>query len=126
MPRVLIVEDSLASAGYFKASLQLEGFGVQHRASNFAGLLNPDDPDWLGVDILLCDLMLPDVTGSEIIHTARTHYPHIRTVLFTAATQQTAEVAGQEATLVLLKPATHDALIAAVTGSDDGPGLAPT
>ena len=47
MTRVLIVEDALASAAYFKASLELEDYEVQHRASNFAGLLDPHDPDWI-------------------------------------------------------------------------------
>lgn len=124
MTRVLIVEDALASAAYFKASLELEDYEVQHRASNFAGLLDPHDPDWIGIDVLLCDLMLPDVTGDQIIATARQHHPHVRCILFTAAGTRQAVAAGHQAQVVLLKPATHDELIRAIRG-DDGRYILP-
>ena len=62
--RVLLVEDNADSALPLRMLLQLEGFDVEHaldgRAALEAAKRNPPA-------IVLCDLTLPDMLGTEVI-----------------------------------------------------------
>ena len=116
MTLVLVVEDSPTIASFATTSLHLGGFEVRQRIEDFPELLNPADPDWADVDVLLCDLMLPDTDGALIIATARIHHPHIRRILFTAASTAKAAAAVHEGAIVLFKPATPDEVQAAARG----------
>jgi len=85
MPRVLVVEDSATIAKYVEMSLLLESdIDVVLVTKGFAHLLDPICPSWIDVDVICCDLMLPDLTGWPILATAKEHHPNIGRLLFTA------------------------------------------
>lgn len=117
MTLVLVVEDSPTIASFTTTSLQLGGFDVRQRVEGFASLLDETDPDWRGVDVLFCDLMLPNVLGSEILTFAAEHFPDIRRVLFTAVPARQADETVGETAIIIHKPATTEEIQAAAAGA---------
>lgn len=85
MKRVLIVEDSPTIATYLRLSFGMEGDDCIVVDSDFRALLNENHPIWTQIDGVVCDLMLPDVNGWDILAVAAKHHPNVRLVLFTAA-----------------------------------------
>ncbi len=118
MTRVLVVEDSQSIAKYVEMSLLLEDdLDVVLVTKGFAHLLDPDCPSWIGVDVICCDLMLPESSGWEILAVAKEHHPHVGRLLFTA-TPETARVDNERlnlATVIVGKgPTTSSELIEAL------------
>src|SRR4051812_40084550 len=65
--RVLIVEDEEAQARALKAHLEFEGHQVTVAGDGVAAVRHVDR----GLDLILCDLRLPDMDGLEIFRRVR-------------------------------------------------------
>lgn len=86
MTRVLVVEDSPSTRDVLALILtEISHLDVFTADTNFVGLLNPADPRWDRVGLLLCDLMLPDVRGVEIMRACRRFRPDTVIFAMTAA-----------------------------------------
>lgn len=88
--RVLVVDDSPIITTYVAALLQLDAdVTTMHRG--YAALMNPAHPLWQQVDVLVCDLKMPEVYGLDIVRIAVDYHPRIRCVILSGA--QDAELA---------------------------------
>lgn len=110
--RVLVVEDHTDIADLLADVLTDEGIDVTVRRTDFLGLLIDT---WEDYDVLLCDLMLPGVSGAAICAAARKAKPELRIVLLTAA-QSISDGLLAVVDIALGKPASFEAIVAAVTG----------
>ncbi|OEH94359.1 response regulator transcription factor [Bacillus solimangrovi] len=68
MPRILIVEDEKSLARFIELELQYEGFDTQVVTDGREGLTLALNEEW---DLLLLDLMLPNLNGIEICRRVR-------------------------------------------------------
>ena len=69
------------------------------------------------VDVLLSDVVMPEMNGLELAAAAREHAPGIEVVLmsgFTPAALMRHKLTGEGAPAILQKPVARDALVAAV------------
>lgn len=101
--RVRIVEDNVDVAYMLGAALALDApdLDVAFTTTAFDQLLQPEP--WEGVDVAVCDLMLPGVDGQTILRYLRDTKPTIRRVAMTAALAEGVHVTGL-ADQVLIKP----------------------
>jgi len=73
-PTVLVVDDEPNIRSSIQLALELEGFGVVTEATGLGALkrLREDPPD-----LALLDVVLPDVTGLEVLQALSKHGPHL-------------------------------------------------
>lgn len=84
--KVMIVEDTVAVAEMLAMALDFAGVDVVQRTSDFAALLTPEP--WQGVNAVVCDLMLPDMDGEQILRYLAAEHPSIRRVVLSAVAHQ--------------------------------------
>jgi two-component system, NtrC family, response regulator len=78
---ILIIDDEEKLRGLLKRIVSLEGYSVTE-AGNFKAafkLLEKED-----IDIILCDVKLPDGNGVDVVTEIKTKYPYIEIILVTA------------------------------------------
>jgi DNA-binding NtrC family response regulator len=80
--RILVIDDEPVVADVLQKLLGREGYTVEVAADGASGraLLDTDAP-W---DVLLLDVMLPDVDGLQLLRWVREHRPHLGVVMITA------------------------------------------
>jgi two-component system OmpR family response regulator len=111
--RALVVEDGTKMAALLRRGLQEEGFAVDVAS-------NGEDGSWLGVeneyDVILLDLMLPDVDGIEVCRRLRAADRWAPILMLTARDGVQDRVAGLDAGAddYLTKPFSFDELLARV------------
>ena len=88
MSRVLVVEDSDLALG-LQANLEMEGYEVE-RAENGRRALERAR-DW-GPDLLLLDMMLPDLDGLHVLRTLRREKRMMPVLVLTARGQESDKV----------------------------------
>jgi len=88
MSRVLVVEDSDLALG-LQANLEMEGYEVE-RAENGRRALERAR-DW-GPDLLLLDMMLPDLDGLHVLRTLRQEKRTMPVLVLTARGQESDKV----------------------------------
>ena len=107
-PFALIIEDHLASAEFFATALSESGFETEIIRTGQDGIsrLSAVVPD-----LIILDLNLPGVHGSEILKAVRSDERLVDTRVIVATTHwQGAEEVEQEADLVILKPVGYEQL----------------
>lgn len=107
-PFALIVEDHLASAEFFATALSESGFETEiiRTGQDAISRLSAVVPD-----LIILDLNLPGVHGSEILKAVRSDGRLVDTRVIVATTHwQGAEEVEQEADLVILKPVGYEQL----------------
>lgn len=78
---ILLIDDEEKLRGLLKRIITLEGYGVLEAGSLGAGLqLLEKEP----VDVLLCDVKLPDGSGVDFVTTVRSRFPSVEIILLTA------------------------------------------
>jgi two-component system OmpR family response regulator len=111
--RALVVEDGAKMAALLRRGLQEEGFAVDVASSG-------EDGAWFGVendyDVILLDLMLPDVDGIEVCRRLRAADRWAPILMLTARDGVQDRVAGLDAGAddYLMKPFSFDELLARV------------
>ncbi len=111
--RALVVEDGSKMAALLRRGLQEEGFAVDVAA-------NGEDGSWLGAendyDVILLDVMLPDVDGFEVCRRLRAGDRWAPILMLTARDGVQERVAGLDAGAddYLTKPFSFDELFARV------------
>ncbi|MFO0598817.1 MAG: response regulator [Myxococcaceae bacterium] len=81
MGRILVVDDDNSVLELLKTVLVHAGFEVRTAADGREALERLDAT----CDVLLCDKNLPLVAGTQVVLEARERFPHLTTVLMTAA-----------------------------------------
>lgn len=110
--RVLIVDDERDLAGDLSLLLAKRGHIVTTVTSDFPRLA---DFDWTSIDVLVCDLVLSaDLTGIEVLITARLANPQLRRVVLSAAAPSHLTELAPYADVVLAKPERLESIAAAV------------
>lgn len=113
--RILVVEDSREISSLVTLLLTAEHHDVTVVREDFPQLLDPGF-DWTAYDAVICDIVLPDVGGMQILRHARDTAPQVRRLAFTAGDEALVRDAARISHVVLRKGDIHiDQLIAAVT-----------
>ena len=103
MQRMLIVEDELALNTCLQEFFRLKGFSIQSAFSGEEAVERLTDGP---VDVILLDVLLPGLTGIEVLRWAKEHYPEVKVIMVTAVddegVQETARRYGADA--VISKP----------------------
>lgn len=111
---VLVVEDEPDIAYLYKMALVDEGHDVDIYADRFDRFFTVDILDKYSAVIV--DLMLPGISGKEIVSFIKGYNPNIRVVVVTAALNLIDETLLTHADMVLSKPFRPLDLVVAVEG----------
>ena len=93
MKRVLIVEDDDAIRKALVDDFTFEGFCVESAVMGNEGLKKAFDPD---IDIILLDVMLPEIDGFEICKELRKNGVETPIIMLTAKSQEIDKILGLE------------------------------
>jgi two-component system, OmpR family, response regulator RegX3 len=90
--RVVVVEDEQSIADPLRSALEREGYRVEMASTGAAGLeaVRRDEPD-----VVLLDLMLPDIDGRDVCRTIRS-WSRVPIIMLTARGLETDRVVGLE------------------------------
>ena len=93
MPFVLVVDDDDTVAGVVVSYLERAGFRAKHVTDGQAALdvVAEDRPD-----LIVLDLMLPEVDGLEVCRRVRISHPHLPVIMLTALAEAEDRIAGLE------------------------------
>ncbi|MFO7719894.1 MAG: response regulator transcription factor, partial [Gillisia sp.] len=93
MKKILIVEDDDAIRKALVDDFTFEGFSVDSAAMGSEGLKKAFDPD---IDIIILDLMLPEIDGFEICKELRKNGVETPIIMLTAKSQEIDKILGLE------------------------------
>lgn len=115
MPRILLIEDDLSIREVIQMALEYEGFAVHvaENGSDALRILENDRPD-----LILLDLLMPKMNGSDFLQALRTHSnPAVASlpVVITSATETKSDVVLKQIQGVLTKPLKLEDLIETVS-----------
>lgn len=91
MRRILLIEDNPDLAFGLRASLEVEGYEVLHGANGGAGLALARDE---APDLLVLDLMLPEMSGYEVLRRLRRFNAEVPVLILTAKGEEADKVQG--------------------------------
>lgn len=82
MPRILIVDDDKRVVMGIARLLRLDGHVVREVIDSTTALeaVREFDPD-----VVICDWMMPDLDGEQVLRLVRDEYPHIGRILISAS-----------------------------------------
>ncbi len=111
--RILIVEDEARIAGFVEDALRSEGFSPVVARTGPEGVALGVDP---AVDLVILDVMLPDLDGFEVVKALRGRRPDVPVLMLTARDDVRSKVSGLEsgADDYLTKPFALEELLARV------------
>ncbi|WP_408009275.1 response regulator transcription factor [Pseudalkalibacillus sp. A8] len=111
--KILIVEDEEKIARVIKLELEFEGYEVDTAYDGLAGLEKFRSDRW---DLVLLDVMLPELNGIEVLRRIRSNDEHTPVILLTARDSVPDKVAGldQGANDYITKPYQIEELLARV------------
>ena len=111
--RILVVEDDRKVASFLAKGLREEGYSVDVSHDGKDGLLRASVHDY---DLLLLDVMLPGITGFEIVREVRSRESTVPILLLTARDDREDIVLGLDAGAddYLTKPFALDELLARI------------
>ncbi|MBW2457379.1 MAG: response regulator transcription factor [Deltaproteobacteria bacterium] len=89
--RILVIEDDESIQLGLKMSLEREGYEVGGAADGAVGLAKLRDRDW---DLVILDIMLPQVNGYEVLGTMRTERISTPVMVLSARTVEDDKVTG--------------------------------
>jgi two-component system, NtrC family, response regulator len=78
---VLIIDDEEKLRSLLARIIKLEGFDVQEAATGRAAFKKLDLQE---IDVVLCDVKLPDANGVELVHQVKQAHPYTEVILLTA------------------------------------------
>ena len=89
--RILVIEDETDIADMVMVNLQAEGYEVTTAASGTQGL---DRQQEQVADLIVLDLMLPDINGFEVLRTLRRRQDNVPVLVLTARTTKEDRILG--------------------------------
>ncbi|MDH3255249.1 MAG: sigma-54 dependent transcriptional regulator [Acidobacteriota bacterium] len=111
--RILVVDDEAAMREVLSARLEERGFSISTAASGLAAreLVEEDPPD-----LVISDVVLPDISGLDLLQTLKSGDRHRPVVLITAygTVDSAVEAIKRGATDFLTKPIDYDKLVAII------------
>ncbi|MGE5334103.1 MAG: response regulator transcription factor [Nitrososphaerota archaeon] len=113
MERILIIDDDPSVTSAVRRGLRYEGFAVEIASSGVEGLaLLREQP----FDLLILDVMMPEMDGFEVLRRVRTGDDHLPVLFLTAKDAPSDQVQGLEsgADDYVAKPFTFNVLLARV------------
>ncbi len=115
-PRVLVIEDDPAVAGLLARLIQSQPYEcvVTCSAEDALGALE-EQP----IDVVVCDEVMPDVRGTDLLAFARQRWPHLRSILLTGHVSVDVAlraVNNAQVSRLLTKPCSADTLLEALEG----------
>jgi DNA-binding response OmpR family regulator len=122
--KVLVVEDEARIASFLIRGLRAQGYAVDHVATGEEALRAARDPE---LDLMILDLGLPDIDGTEVLRRLRDAGSGLPIVVLTARGDVTDRVEGLDlgADDYLTKPFAFDELLARIRArirdQDGGP-----
>ena len=111
--RVLVVDDDSSIRLILGHLLEHHGYRVDEAADGVQALalLDAGTP----CDLVLSDIVMPNMDGIELHRRLARDYPHLQTVLMTADEHQSVDAAGLPVgTVILFKPLAHSLLLAKI------------
>ncbi|MGD9695875.1 MAG: response regulator transcription factor [Thermoleophilia bacterium] len=125
--RLLLVEDEARIASFLMRGLRAEGYAVDHVSTGREAVRRGADPQ---IDLVILDLGLPDIDGTEVLRALRAGGAQVPIVVLTARGDVSDRVEGLDlgADDYLTKPFAFDELLARVRARlrDRGEGPATT
>lgn len=114
--KILIIEDEVQIARVIQLELSFEGYETDVAHSGTEGLLKFLEGNW---DLVLLDVMLPEIDGFEVLKRIRKHNAVIPVLLLTAKDQIQDKVAGLDlgANDYITKPFEFEELLARIRAS---------
>jgi DNA-binding response OmpR family regulator len=102
-PMILVVEDEPGIVDFVERGLQRQGFEVASAADGQSGLARALEPD---VDLVVLDLMLPQMSGTDVLRQLHAQRPGLPVIVLTARGEVEDRIAGLDAGAVdyLVKP----------------------
>lgn len=89
--KILVVEDETLIAEMIKVNLDAEGYDVATAATGTLGLVSQQERP---ADLIVLDLMLPDVNGFEVLRTLRRRQDNVPVLVLTARTTREDRILG--------------------------------
>ena len=120
---IAIVDDDTGVVSSLERLLQREGFAYKSATTAPDAIKLATDPE---VDILLCDLVMPDISGIEVLKACRRAAPKTITIVMTAhgTIENAVEAMRQGAYDFITKPFKKGALLAAINRATEKISLA--
>ena len=111
--RILLIEDDKKTARFIVKGMQEAGFAVDHAATGRDGLVQAVAYDY---DLLIIDLMLPEMDGVTVIKSLREVKPKVPVIILSAKHSVDSKIAGLDigADDYLTKPFSFTELLARV------------
>jgi DNA-binding response OmpR family regulator len=111
--KVLVVEDEVRIASFLIRGLRAQGYAVDHVGTGEEALRGARDPE---LDLMILDLGLPDIDGTEVLRRLRDGGSRLPIVVLTARGDVTDRVEGLDlgADDYLTKPFAFDELLARI------------
>ena len=81
MKNILIIDDEEKLRGLLARIIKSEGFEVLEASDLKSGFMKLEQND---IDVILCDVKLPDGNGVEFLHNMKTSFPLTEVILLTA------------------------------------------
>lgn len=85
---ILCVDDNEQTLAVRKFLLETRGYRVLTASCAQEALLLLEAPETGGIDLLLCDLMMPHVDGNELVRRARAVRPGVPTLMVSGTVSQ--------------------------------------
>lgn len=85
MPRMLIVEDEVALNHCLQGFFTEKGFSVVGAFSGEEAIERLNEGP---IDVMLLDVLLPGLTGLEVLRRAKEGHPHVRVIVVTAVDEE--------------------------------------
>ena len=82
MANILVVDDEPDTLGLIELTLQTAGYSVQTAVSGEQALRRLREDSF---DLILLDIMMPDVSGFDVVRRARKQAEHVPPVVFLSA-----------------------------------------
>lgn len=89
--RALVVDDEPTLAELLSTALRYEGWQVEHALTGHTALRRVQQSD---PDVIVLDVMLPDLTGLEVLRRVRQTHPHVPVLFLTAKDAVEDRIAG--------------------------------
>lgn len=85
---ILCVDDNEQTLSVRKFLLETRGYRVLTASSSHEALAVLGDSETGGIDLLLCDLLMPEMDGNELVRRARVVRPGVPTLMISGTVSQ--------------------------------------